>query len=172
MSKNKKAPSAETTNIYKAARLRAAQVNPELSTAEKAAQLLFIRREKYLQIEQDDPHHKTTVPTRDEVAMMIRTYCAPELRNYYCANECPLGEGIPLLQADSLDRISVQLMIALRRMELARDEMDKILVDGIVSETEADRFKEIVHTLKEIAIQASALELWAQKNGLSGSTES
>ena len=166
MGNNKKNFPSETTNVYKAARLRAAQSTPELSTAEKAAQILLIRREKYLQIEQDDPKRKRAVPTQDEVAMMVRTYNAPELRSHYCANECPLGEGMPVLQSDSLDRIAVQLMVALRRMELARDEMDSILVDGMVGENEATKFKEIVHILKEIAIQANALELWSQKNNL------
>lgn len=166
MGNNKKSLPTETTNVYKAARLRAAQSIPELSTAEKAAQRLLIRREKYLQIEQDDPKRKNAVPTQDEVAMMIRTYNAPELRSYYCANECPLGEGMPALQSDSLDRIAVQLMVALRRMELARDDMYSILEDGNINENEKAKFTFIIRSLKDIANHAAALELWAQQHGL------
>lgn len=166
MSIQLKNPPSETTNIYKAARLRAAQTNPELSTAEKAAQLLLIRREKYLQIEQDDPHRKKAVPNQNEVAMMIRTYNAPELRSHYCSSECPLGEGTAAIQPESLDRITVQLVVALRRMELARDDMYNILEDGVIKESEQERFRSIIRTLKEISTHAAALELWAQQHGL------
>lgn len=156
----------ETPNVYKAARLRAAQTNPDFSTAEKAAQHLLIRREKYLQIEQDDPRRKRTDPNRDEVAAMVRAYNAPELRSHYCANNCPLGEGTAALQSDNLDRITVQLVVALRRMELARDDMYSILEDGIVKTSEKERFRTIIHTLKDISAHAAALELWAQQHSL------
>lgn len=166
MGNYKKSLPGETTNIYKTARLRAAQANPELSTAEKAAQLLLIRREKYLQIEQDDPQRKRAVPNQDEVAMMIHAYNAPELRSHYCANECPLGEGTAVLQPESLDRITVQLLVALRRMELARDDMYSILEDGVIKESEQERFRSVVRALKEISAHAASLELWAQQHGL------
>lgn len=166
MAGNKKNLPAQTTNIYKNARLRAARTNPELSTAEKAAQLLLIRREKYLQIEQDDPQRKSTVPNQDEVAAMIRAYNAPELRSHYCASECPLGAGTAVPQSESLDRITVQLVVALRRMERTQDDMFNILEDGQINEAEKERFRTIVRALKEIATHAAALELWAQQHGL------
>lgn len=155
-----------TKNPYKAARLRAAREDPALSTAEDAAELLLIRRQKYLQIEQDDPTHKTADPTADEVQRMVRLYRAPELRSYYCSGVCPLGDGTPIDCTDSLDRISVRLLVALRRMEQARDELDSILLDGLVGENEAEDFKRIIQTLKDLADQADALEAWAQRKGL------
>lgn len=166
MASNKKTPPAQSTNIYKNARLRAAQTNPELSTAEKAAQLLLIRREKYLQIEQDDSRYKCTAPNQDEVAAMIRAYNAPELRSHYCANECPLGAGTAVVQPESLDRITVQLVAALRRLEKSQDDMFNILEDGQITQQEKERFRSIVRSLKEIGAHAASLEMWAQQKGL------
>ena len=163
MKKTKNKEQFKTDNPYKSARLRAARENPELGTAERAAELLMIRREKYLQIEQDDPERKTAPPSADEVRRMIQLYWAPELRSHYCAETCPLGEECPTTCADSLDRIAVRLMVALRRMEQARDELDSILVDGLVAEAEAEEFRRIIRTLKDVAAQADALEVWAQR---------
>ena len=84
MKKTKNKEQVKTDNPYKSARLRAARENPELGTAERAAELLMIRREKYLQIEQDDPERKTATPSADEVRRMIQLYWAPELRSHYC----------------------------------------------------------------------------------------
>jgi hypothetical protein len=97
---------------------------------------------------------------------MIQLYHAPELRNYYCANYCPLGSGEAPTLTDNLDRIAVQLLIALRRMEQMRDELDNILVDGFIGEGEAERFGQIIGTLKELAVQTEALEVWAQHKGI------
>lgn len=166
MKRTRKNPTPKTTNPYKAARLRAAQSAPELATAENAAELLLIRREKYLQIEQDVPGRKTADPTADDVQRMIRLYRAPELRSYYCSGICPLGGGDPIDCSENLDRISVRLLVALRRMEQARDELDSILLDGLVGENEAEDFKRIIQTLKDLAEQADALEIWAQRKGL------
>lgn len=167
MKKSRKNTAAGTANPYKSARLHAAGTDESLSTAENAAAKLLIRREKYLQIEQDVPGRKTAEPTADEVMRMIRLYRAPELRSLYCAEYCPLGYGEePAPAADSLDRIAVRLLVALRRMEQARDELDNILIDGLVEEGETDRFKQIICTLKELSDQTHALEVWAQRNGL------
>lgn len=166
MKTDRKPQTAQSQNVYKAARLAAAKTNSELDTVEKACYLVSINREKLGQIEQEDRRKLCAVPNSDEVAQMIRVYHAPELRNHYCVNECPLGAGIQPLEHSNLDRISIQLLVSLQRIEQLRDELGNILVDGQVAEPEREKFLTIVQTLKSIATHAGSLELWAQKNGL------
>ena len=154
-------------NAYKAARLAAAKKDDELDTLESASGKVNIGREKLGQIEQEDPKKKQALPDSDDVARMIQIYGAPELRNHFCANVCPLGkEYVPNLEYKNLDRVSLQLLVALQRIEQVRDDLGNILVDGNVGASEKEKFQEIVATLKHIANQANALELWAQKNNL------
>ena len=160
------AEQVESANIFRQARLRAAQKNPELATLEKASEILYINREKLGRIEQDDPEKKTAIPHSDDVARMVEIYQAPELRHHFCANYCPLGEDIPAVEYENLDRISLRLLVALNRIEQVRDDLGDILVDGRVGDTEKKKFRQIVETLKNIAAQAGSLELWAEKNGL------
>jgi hypothetical protein len=156
----------QSDNIYKQARLNAAQTNDELKTAEKASALLYFTRQKLGQIERPENDTSRAVPSPFDVKQMIDVYHAPELRNYFCTHECPLGTNIPPLECNNLDRISLQLLVALQRIEQVRDELGDILVDGLVGESEKKEFVQIVSTLKNIANHAAALELWAQKNGL------
>lgn len=153
-------------NVYKEARLRAAQSKPELKNQEDAATALSIQREKLGKIEQTDRSKKQTIPNTDDVERMIKVYDAPELRNYFCTHHCPLGAGLPVLEHDNPERISLRLLVALHRIEQFQDELADILVDGTVAEAERAEFQKIVETLKNIASQANSLELWAQKNGL------
>ncbi|MBQ4505485.1 MAG: helix-turn-helix transcriptional regulator, partial [Firmicutes bacterium] len=55
---------------------------------EKASELLEgITPERLERIE-----NEKTVPHPEEVLLMSDKYKAPDLCNYYCANECPIGE--------------------------------------------------------------------------------
>lgn len=164
--KNEEQASSKTTNIYKRARLLAAEHNDSLKTLASAADEVNIRRQKLGEIEQEDSGKNQTVPNFDDIVRMIHVYGAPELRSYFCTHHCPLGEGLPVLEYENLDRISLRLLVALRRIEQVRDELGDILVDGTVAEAERVKFRKIVETLKSIASQANSLELWAQKNGL------
>ena len=147
-------------NIYRAARKKAAQDNPLLNSLETAQDVLCVDRLRLLKIENGQ---KT--PDPDDVAAMAKAYNAPELRNYYCTKECPLGCNEQPLIYDDLDKISVRLLSALHFLENANDRIYAILEDGKVSENERAEFANILETLNKISYSAGSLELWAKKNG-------
>ena len=153
-------------NIYKEARLRAAEENPELATVESAFQTVCIARKRLLYIEQDDPHKKSVLPYPDEVEQLALVYNAPELRDYFCTHQCPIGKNRTPLMHDSLSEISASLMSALHFLSGANDKIHSILGDSKVSDNEIEEFKRVLKTLRAIAYSANSLELWAQKNGL------
>lgn len=147
-------------NIYRSARKKAAEENSFLKSLDTAQDVLCIDRLRLLKIENGQ---KTPEP--DDVAAMAKAYNAPELRNYYCAKECPLGCSSEPLIYDDLDKISVRLMSALHYLENAEDKIYSILEDGKVTENERSEFENILDTLEKIAFSASSLQLWAKKNG-------
>lgn len=147
-------------NIYRATRKRAAEENPLLNSLDTAQDVLCIDRLRLLKIENGQK-----LPQPEDVACMARVYDAPELRNYYCTKECPLGCDSQPLIYDDLDKISVRLMSALHFMEKTNDRLFEILEDGQVSEDQRKDFIKILEMLKKVSYSASSLQLWAKKNG-------
>jgi len=147
-------------NIYRLARKKAASENPLLKSLDSAQDVLCIDRLRLLKIENGQK-----APEPEDIAAMAKAYDAPELRNYYCAKECPLGCSSEPLIYDDLDKISVRLMSALHFLENAEDKIYAILEDGRVTENERAEFGNILDTLEKIAYSANSLQLWAKKNG-------
>ena len=75
-------------NMYYKARMEAAELCDDFTSREKAAELLGIDRTRLARIELE-----TLFPYPEEVAQMAKIYNAPELLNYFCARECPIGKG-------------------------------------------------------------------------------
>ncbi len=147
-------------NLYREARKNAAKSKGSFNNAENAPEFVGIERTRLLKIEANE-----VVAHPDEVARMVEAYEAPELVNYYCTRQCPLGQGGSLLIHDDLDRIFVTLMSALHSLEKAEDALYHILEDGKVSIDEEQDFRQLLKTLDKIAYSAESLKLWAQCNG-------
>ena len=147
-------------NIYRLARKKAAEENPLLNSLDTAQDVLCIDRLRLLKIENGQ---KTPEPA--DVASMAKAYNAPELNNYYCSKECPLGCDSQPFIYDDLDKISVRLLSALHFLENANDRIYAILEDGKISENERSEFNNILETLEKISYSAGSLQLWARKNG-------
>ena len=77
-----RASTKENKNIYQRRR-------EELGLTREAAseRLHGLSQEKIERIE-----NERTVPQPDEVLIMSEGYKDPQLCNYYCANECPIGK--------------------------------------------------------------------------------
>ena len=148
-------------NIYRKARKMAARNPPLLNTCESAQDLVYIERTKLLGIESGEK-----IPSPDDVVSMASVYNAPELCNYYCTRQCPIGKDNPTLIYQDLSEIAVRLMSALHFLNKSNDTIYQILEDGIIDEYEREDFKKIVATLKKLSYCADSLELWAKKNGL------
>jgi len=148
--------------VYKQARKRAAKKDPRLKSCEKAQNVLGIERTRLLRIEGGK-----LIPHPEDVGVLAQAYEAPELINYYCTKQCPLGRerGMEPLVHNDLDRIIVLLMTSLHTIERVEDELCRIFEDGKVSEEEKKDFKRLINTLSKIAYSAESLKLWADCNG-------
>lgn len=147
-------------NIYRKARKKAARQKPLLNNCESAQDIVYIERTKLLAIESGDK-----IPGPDDVASMAKVYDAPELCNYYCSNQCPLGGGKPSLMYEDLSEIAVRLLSAMHYLEKSSDTIYRVFEDGKINDYEVDDFMKIIETLKKLSYGADSLELWAKKNG-------
>lgn len=150
---------ATTNNAFYKARLAASLHNEQLSSREGAAEIMAIDRGRLYRIEKGN-----TYPYPEEVHLMADLYRAPELRNYYCREMCPLGCDMPALELEDLDRITVRAMASLRNVAGAKESLLDITADGIITDDEKPELKKILATLDEISSIAQSLRVWAEKN--------
>lgn len=146
-------------NIWFKARERATEFNDRFGSREGASDELGIERTRLARIETG-----VSTPHTDEVVMMSECYKAPELRNYYCRECCPLGSNVPAIEDASLDRISVRAMSSLRKVAKVKEMLLDIVDDGIIDESEKPELEEIIKTLDELNEINQNLKCWSQKN--------
>lgn len=141
----------ENKNIYQQAR-----EDREL-TREAAAQLLeFISDDRIEKIESDK-----AVARPEEVMKMAECYKHPELCNYYCSHECPIGQRyVPEVSLKDLSQISLEVLASLNALEKQKNRLIEITVDGIVHEDEKEDFFRIRSQLADMDRAISALTLW------------
>ena len=98
------------------------------------------------------------------VLKMADLYNAPELRNYYCRELCPLGGDMPVLELEDLDRISIKAFAVFRKLNEAKDLLLDITEDGMIDESEKPQLEKILGTLDELEHVAQSLKVWVKKN--------
>jgi len=148
-----------SSNVFYKARCTAATHNEQLSSREGAADIMSIDRGRLYRIESGIAN-----PYPEEVHMMADLYNAPELRNHYCRETCPLGRDMPVLELEDLDRITVRAMASLRKVAQTKESLLDITADGIITEDEKPELRKILTTLDEISAIAQSLKVWTEKN--------
>ncbi len=142
----------ENKNIYQISR------EARNLTREKAADLMeFISDDRIEKIESEKSY-----PHPDEIVAMSKAYKNPSLCNYYCANECPIGEAtrVPQLQLKELSTIVLEILNSLDRMDDEKSKFINIAVDGMITEDEIADFAKIKRELDKISVSVSSLKLW------------
>ncbi|RKJ19617.1 XRE family transcriptional regulator [bacterium D16-50] len=153
-------PTKAADNSFCQARLAAAQYNERLKSKEGAAEMLGIS----VSTLSDYELGLTKIVPPDMVLKMADLYNAPELRNYYCREVCPLGGDVPVLELEDLDRITVRAMASLRNVAAMKESLLDITADGVISEEEKPELRKILATLDEISAIAQSLKVWTEKN--------
>ena len=138
-------------------------------TREKASELMeFISPAKLEKIE----NGKVSIQPEDVIAM-AQCYKAPELCNYYCSQECPIGQQyVPEIKVKDLAQIAIETLNSLNRMSKEKDRLLEIVEDGQVTPDEYKDFFEIKKTLEKIAFSVDTLQLWVDKSIADGHMES
>lgn len=121
-------------NRYCQARLEAAKCNERLASRASASEVLGCVSEDSIK----KYELGITKPPNDVVAIMADAYNSPELVNWYCANECPLGKNCREIPEMPPERAFVRLTNTLEKLKSSMKELAEILDDGIIERSEAD----------------------------------
>ena len=101
---------------------------------------------------------------------MAKKYGSPELCNYYCANQCPIGqEYVPEVKVQDLSQIVLKMLSSLNSVQRSKDRFIDITADGIIDDTEIEDFIDIQEELEKISITVETLQLWSEEMLANGS---
>lgn len=134
-------------------------------TRDKASELMeYISPDRIEKIESEK-----SLPHPDEILMMADAYKMPELCNYFCSHECPIGQKyVPEIKAKDLSQIVIELLAGLNSLNKEKERLIDITVDGEITEDEYEDFKRIREQLKEISVCSDTLQLWLDKTIAAG----
>lgn len=129
-------------------------------TREAAGELLeTIPPERIEKIE-----NERSLPHPDEVLTMADKYKQPGLCNYYCANQCPIGqEYVPEVKIKDLSQIVLEMLASLNSMNRRKERLIEITADGVISDDELEDFIHIREELERISIAVETLQLWSER---------
>lgn len=129
-------------------------------TREAASELLeSIPPERIEKIE-----NERSLPHPDEVLIMAEKYKQPSLCNYYCANQCPIGqEYVPEIKIKDLSQIILEMLASLNSMNKRKERLIEITADGEISDDELEDFIYIQEELERISITVETLQLWSER---------
>ena len=149
-----RASTKENKNIYHTTR-ESLQL-----TREAASNLLeVISPERIEKIE-----NERSLPHPDEVLIMAEKYKQPNLCNYYCANECPIGQlYVPEIKIKDLSQIVLETVASLNSLNKQKERLIEITVDGKITGDELEDFIYIQEELEKISIAVETLQLWSEK---------
>lgn len=100
----------------------------------------------------------------DDVLLLSEAYDAPELCNYYCSHECPIGKKyVPEVEVKDLSRIVLEMLASLNSVEGEKNRLIEITADGTITPDEIKDFAAIQEKLEHISMTVEALQLWTEK---------
>lgn len=100
----------------------------------------------------------------DEVMLLAEVYGEPSLCNYYCSNECPIGEKyVPEIKSKDLTRIVLEMLSSLNSMKKKQERLIEITADGVINDDEIRDFVFIQQELEKISVNVETLQLWAEQ---------
>ena len=144
----------ENKNIYQRTR-----EGLELTREEASELLVTMSPERIEKIESE-----RSMPHPDEVLLMSDQYKHPSLCNYYCANQCPIGQQyVPEIKVKDLSQIVLETIASLNAMQRQKERLIEITVDGHISGDELADFVHIQEELEKISIAVETLQLWCER---------
>ena len=94
---------------------------------------------------------------------MEQGYGNPELSNYYCTHECPIGMKYEqAVSLKELPQLTVELLSALHAMEEEQNRLIDISVDGRVNDFERKQFDVILSKLAALDRSIRGMRIWIE----------
>ncbi|MGI6107869.1 MAG: helix-turn-helix domain-containing protein [Lachnospiraceae bacterium] len=149
----------ENKNVYQKAREAAGLTR---AAASEAMQFISDAR-----IEKMENGSVQVLP--EDVLAMAEAYKKPELTNYYCSHECPIGRKyVPEAESEDLSQIVLEVISSVNALAKEKDLLVDISVDGQISESELADFVRIRGELTRISRTVASLQLWVDSTIAAG----
>ena len=143
----------DNKNIYQQSR-----ENMGLSREAAEEILSFVSADRIEKIESGK-----SAPHPDEVLAMEQGYENPELSNYYCTHECPIGmKYVEKAELKELPQLTVELLSALHAMQIEENRLIDISVDGRVNDFERKQFDVILEKLAALDRGIRGMRIWIE----------
>lgn len=124
-------------------------------TREAAAEKLYTSPDRLVRIED------STLPRPEEVVAMAEAYRAPALCNYFCSNQCAIGQKyVPEIRLAHLSQIVLETLLALNTCNREKERLIEIAADGRIAEAELAEFRAIQEDLNALSLTVDTLRLW------------
>ena len=130
----------------------------ELTREAASEALVFLSPER---IEKIESGRSAAHP--DEVLAMESCYRNPELSNWFCTHECPIGMKYEQeVKLKSLAQVTVEMLASLNAMEQEKDRLIAISVDGRINDFERRDFDRILEKLQAIDRSIRSMQIWLE----------
>lgn len=103
-------------------------------------------------------------PPNIAVMLMADAYNEPELRTWYCANECPLGMNCREVPEMPPERVVLRIQNAIALVDKPIKDLSKILEDGFIDEEEQKELPLIREDMLELKHRLDELLVVIEKN--------
>jgi len=105
-----------------------------------------------------------TLADPEEICALAKYYKKPELKNYYCRNECKIGlKPEETIKYKDLSNIVLEMLAALNSVNKEKDRMIEITLDDNISDKELKEFAEIRQNLNHLSLGVEALKIWVEQ---------
>ena len=149
-------------NVWYEARMEAAKWNDKLLSRAGAAEELNMSEDA---VKDAELGLNKCMPV-DKAVLMADLYRKPELRNYYCLHECPIGRTLAIsAETPGLERVTLKLLKNLRveDLEEVKEKMLDIAEDGKITEDERPDLEAILTYLDQLSKTVSELRILGEK---------
>ena len=149
-------------NVWYEARMEAAKWNDKLLSRAGAAEELNMSEDA---VKDAELGLNKCMPV-DKAVLMADLYRKPELRNYYCLHECPIGRTLAIsAETPGLERVTLKLLKNLRVEDLEdiKEKMLDIAEDGKITEDERPDLEAILTYLDQVSKTVSELRILVEK---------
>lgn len=116
--------------------------------------------------------NERVVPHPEEVLIIAEKYKSPEICNYYCSNQCPVGQQyVPEIKVKDLSQIVLEMVSSLNATHKSQERLIDIAADCQINNDEIDDFIAIRKDLEKISIAVETLQLWTEQMLENGSID-
>ena len=102
----------------------------------------------------------------ENVIRMADVYNAPQLKQHYCKNVCPIGCEMPVATEEtSIELATLRMLKAFDegKIDEVKDRLVEIASDGVIEDDEKADFKKIMGFLDKLSHSISEIRIIAEK---------